>query len=503
MRGAWLVAIAALAAAYAWPIQGGGGVQNAHYVLTKALVAGTAEIEGVLGELGDFATEDYAVYQGRRYANKAPGFAALAVPPYLLLRAAAVRTTGDPARMLWALGLFVVVVPALCLLALVRDRADAVAAGFGTATAVTLGAGTLLLPYATVFLPHVLAAALLFGAFALLWRARASAKPWLPVFAAGVLSGYGVATEYPTAIGAVILLCYALLGGGRDLARGVTFAAGGVVGVLPLLIYNEWAFGDVFHNSYSGVANAGLDTQFGAPSARVALQLLLSANGLLVLTPILVCAAAGIALLLRQGSRAEAAVVAAVAVGYVVFNTMYFSPFGGSTWPGTRYSLTILPFLAVPLAPVFRARPVTCGAMTVVSIIVMVLVTSTHGLVAGDGRWLERLANRQLTPAVPSVFGITGWYGILPFVLAVAIAAAAALLSLPAVAARAGDVLLAAASVAAWAVVATSAPRGADAASYRSYGVAVLVLSGFLAFHVARRAYAVRVNDERPVGESS
>jgi hypothetical protein len=495
-----VVGVLALAVAFAWPIQGGGGVQNAHYALVKALASGTAEIEGVLGELGDFATEDYAVHEGRKYANKAPGFAALAVPPYLVLRALGVRTTGDPGRMLWALGLFVVVAPALCLLALVRDRGDAVASGFGTAVAVVLGGATFVLPYATVFLPHVLAATLLFAAFVVLWRTRAQPLRVLPVATAGFLAGFGVTTEYPIAIGAALLFLYALAGS-DPVRRGLAFAAGGAFGVLPLLLYNAWAFGNPLHNSYSGVAQAGLGEQFGAPSARVLLELLLSANGLLVLSPVLACAAAGVVLLERQGQRAEAVLVAAVTVSYLVFNSLYFSPFGGS-WPGTRYLIAILPFLAVALTPALRAWPATCGALATVSALVLLLVTSTHALAAADGRWLDRLADRELTLAATSVVGVTGWYAIAPLAVAVAVAGVAAFASIPPLRVRSSDTLLAGAAVAGWAAAAAAAPRGADAADYGSYVAPALVLGGFAGLLVALRAYAFRVPAKRPASES-
>ena len=47
--------------------------------------------------------------------------------------------------------------------------------GYGTAAAVTLGLATLVMPFATLFFSHVLAAMLAFAAFALLWREREGA----------------------------------------------------------------------------------------------------------------------------------------------------------------------------------------------------------------------------------------------------------------------------------------------------------------------------------------
>jgi hypothetical protein len=472
-----VLAFVAIAGAFAWPIQGGGGVVNANYVLTKAIATGTARIDRAVSELGDFSTADYARFNGHRYSNKAPGLALVALPPYVVLKTSGIRTKGDPGRMLWALGLFGCVVPAIGLLALVRERAESVEAGFGTAAAVALGAGTLILPYATVFLSHVLAAVLLFGSFTLLWRERERTPRALPLFTAGVLCGYAVTAEYPSALGAAILLGYAVCAS-RPLRRATAFAAGGLVGVLALALYNLWAFGDVLHNSYSGVGdNEQVGDLFGAPSARIALDLLFSANGLVVLVPVTACAAYGLWLVFRAGRRAEAAVIAAFAVVFLAFNSAYFSPFGGS-FPGTRHLIVVLPFLAVALAPAIRALPVTCCALALVSALLMTLITATHVFAAYDGLWLDRVRAGELTPAVPSLVGITGWYAIVPFALAVGVALVAAALVTP-LRATSADTLLAAAALLAWAFLAVAAPSGPDALEYRNYAaIAGLAAAG-------------------------
>src|SRR5256885_9693939 len=139
----------------------------------------------------------------------------------------------------------------------------------------------------------------------------------------------------------------------------VAFGAGGLVGLLPLLLFDWWAFGNPLHTPYKGAAlnpgAGGVELSPGnhgffsvhAPSLRVATELLLSQRGLLVLTPVLGAAAAGVVLLARRGLRREAALVAALTIVEVVLNSGrsgIFMAMGGWS-PGPRYLVALLPFL--------------------------------------------------------------------------------------------------------------------------------------------------------------
>ena len=101
--------------------------------------------------------------------------------------------------------------------------------GQGAAVAMMLGFATLVLPFATLFFSHVLSACLGFAAYCLLWRERereAGRGPRLGLIAgAGALAGYGVSTEYPLALLAVLLGVYAVWR--RDPVKpGLAYAAG-------------------------------------------------------------------------------------------------------------------------------------------------------------------------------------------------------------------------------------------------------------------------------------
>ena len=485
------LALVALAFCLAWPMQGGGGVPNAHYVLVKSLARGTPVVERALGELGDFSTNDLATFEGRTYSNKAPGFAFVNLPAYLVLESVGVRTEGEPTRILWALGLWSVVLPTLLLVVLVRERAERLQPGFGLVVALTLGLATLVLPYGTIFLSHVFSALLVFAAFALLWRERdGPPRPWL-LLAAGALAGYAVTTEYPNALALAALGLYAVARPG-PIRRAVLYGAGAAVGVLPLALYNQWAFGSLTHVTYSGVGGQTAGDQFGAPSAAVLAQLLASANGLLVLTPVVLCGALGTAALFRAGHRAEALVVGGLAVAYLLFISAFSSPFGGAS-AGPRYLVTTMPLLAVPLALAFRSLPATTGALALISAVVMISVTATYALAAYDGRWLDRLADGQTTPTAASFAGITGWYAIVPFLLAAAAAAFCAILATARPVVRQRESVLACAAALAWAVVAAAAPRAAEAGALREYGAAAALAAVAVASAVAVRAYRTGV----------
>jgi len=397
----------------------------------------------------------------------------------------------DPTRILWALGLVGCVIPAVVLLVLVRRACLRLEPGFGTASAVTLGLGTLLLPFATVYFSHALSACLVFAAFALLLHERHERAGTALVAAAGLVAGVSIVTEYPNAIAAVVLFLYACVGR-RVLRRGVAYGAGLLVGVAPLLAYQHWAFGSLTRVSYAGDAGGGAGDHetlellsFGSPDPVVLLETLLSTAGLLTLAPVLACAAVALPLLFRRGYRAEALVVAAVCVGYLVYNSSYGSTFGGYS-AGQRYLVPILPFLALPLAVAFRRFPATTAALALVSIIVAATTTATHVLAGYQLDWFDRVASHDFAYTAARFVGVTGWPTILPFFIAALVAVAAAALDTRWAEPRAHEIAFAGIALLGWAIVAATAPRlpglGGDAGSYAAYdGVALGLLAMTLA----------------------
>jgi hypothetical protein len=485
-----LTALVALAVAFAWPMGGGALGELSNYALVKALAAGTPTIDRTRFEVGDLTAGDLTTFRGHVYSNKPPGFAFATLPAYGVLRVLGVRTSGDPAHALWALRLWSVVLPGLLLLVIARGLAERISPGHGAATAVALGAGTLVLPFAASLYSHVLSAFLVLGAFALLWREREGPPRLGLVAAAGLVAGFAVTTEYPTALAALGFGLYAILREPR-IARAGAYCAGVMVGVAPLLAYNRWAFGSVTHLAYFGdEVTSGTFSSRLHPSMINGLFTFFAMPGLLVLAPVLACGIVGLALLFAQGKRAEAVAIGLVAAAYTIYNTTLPGLEFDAFLAGPRYLVPIVPLLALPIALTFRRWPLTTAALGLVSAILMSVMSASRVPAGTDPRWFHALAERNFPETAASVVGVTGWYAIFPFFLALACAIACATFAMRGIPLAPWDGPLAGLAVITWAAAAAFAPSTitGHAADYSAYFPIALVLLGFAATVLVARA---------------
>jgi hypothetical protein len=467
------LALVALALAAALVVDASGPNQAAHHALVRALAAGTAEIDPT-------ETIDASYVDGRYYAAKAPGLAMFTLPWYLTLRASGLQD--DSMAMengylvrLWELNLWGAVLPLLVLVLLMVVAAERLAPGYGLPAAVLLACGTLLLPFSTMFFDHLLAATIGFAAFVVLMRERAGPSRLLLVAAAGLLAGLAVVVEFPLAIVGLVLAGYAAARAGR-LRRFGTYTAGFVLGILPLLAYNAWAFGSPFRLSYtnallapavgSGAPLVGANDDgfygVGLPDPRAALSLLLSEKGMVLVAPLAIVALLGLPLLWRAGRRAETMVCGGIAASFLAYNAAYYLPWGGQA-PGPRFLVPALPFLAVPLALALRARPLTVAGIGTVSVAVTALATLTDPLTGEDqglGAWWSLLQASEFVDTVATKLGLdSDWGAVVPFVAALAIACALALASLPLRGRWRADGPLLAGAIGAWALVVAVSPN--------------------------------------------
>ena len=544
-----LAAIACLGIAWGFVMHSMGWAQLAHFAQVRALADGQANIDR-----WHWQTKDKAWVDGHFYSVKAPGLPLLTLPEYMALdvagawsvsreaadsashaahprwappghsypyvmqygfdphRAMRVETqVEDEAPMVWALTLLGAVIPAIVLLLLVRWAGDRIQPGYGTAAAVTLGLGTILMTFAAEYFSHVAAAALGFATFAILFREREGPPRLLPVAAAGLVAGLAVTFEYPLGLLGIILFVYALSRPVPRLPRALTYGAAAVIGAAPALAFNWWALGSPLDFAYSsavaiqglsGHAVLGLNDPgfFGiaVPRPSAALDLLVASRGILTLTPVLAVALVGAVLMRNTERRAEANVVLAVAAVFFVYNSGYWLPFGGGT-PGPRFLIPAMPFLALGWAVSYKRLPALTLAMAVPSFLLMLVGSMTFPLIGQNGTstWAGELGNGILEQTLLTVVGVgNSWLATTPVVAALATAIVLAARATPR--ARLSDARLAAGALAAWVLIFVFGPTIAgDPVTPLHDGTAALTLAAGAALSSAATIAVLRYRERR------
>ena len=464
-RRTGIAAIVCVALAGATIIQTFSWNQTSHYALIRSIAHGTPHIDRYQEETGDKALD-----RGHWYSSRAPGLALVSVPAYGALLAIHgpqlarhSRALRGADEMVWALTLWGAVLPGFGLLLLVRWMGERLEPGYGTAAAITLGLGTLILPLSTLLFSHVFTAFLGFAAFCLLLRERDGPESLLVLFLAGLLIGYSITAEYPLLFTGVVLGVYAMSRAWRDWRRPLVYAGAVAIGVIPLAVYDKWAYGSWTHVAYADLPRhqSGF---FGIrpPSFETFITLLFSSRGLLILAPVLIMGVIGTLMLYRRGRCAEALVIAGVVLAYVGYNSGYYLPFGGGT-PGPRFLTTMLPFLAVPIALTWKRFPAQTLALAGISIVIFCLVTITHPLIGYETEtttWTRYLTTHWFQPTIVSAFanGTRSYAAPLPFLVLAAAGLVLAVRATPWPAISRTSFAIAAAIAGGWALVAIVAP---------------------------------------------
>jgi len=482
-RRAAIVAIVLVGVAFATLIQSFSWNQTSHYDLIRALNDGETTIDRYQANTGD-----KAYYKGHWYSARAPGLALFSIPFYNALKWVDAESWTDEHvappdhpgdEMIYLIGLWGNVLPGLLLLLLVWRVAERFEPGYGVATAVILGLGTMVLPLSTLLFSHVFTTFLCFAAFWLMLKERDGPARPLLLALAGLAVGYAFSSEYPTFFAAVALGLFMLsrkdsLNVRGVLRRGGAYVAGGLVGIVPLLLYNHYAFHSWTHLAYSNIPRQQKGFfGIGAPSMRVLITLLLDSRGLLTISPVLIMGAIGTAMLYRRGRRAEALTITGVCLCYLLYNSGYYLPFGGG-FMGPRFLDTLLPFLALPIALALRRFPGPTVALAAVSITTTVIATTTHPLIGYENEtasWMRFLSSGFFQPTIASAYGLgRGWGGIWPFFLAAGAGLALAVWLTPRLRLPARGLLAGALALAGWGLFAALAPTllGIDHAGLRS-----------------------------------
>jgi hypothetical protein len=353
--------------AYAYFYQPGGWNQNSRFDLTRAIVEQrTSIIDRYAYNTGDLSCrgplgrckQAQARAGEHYYCDKAPGVSWLAVPAYAVAYAA--FGTDQPsqrylAMSAWWVTIVAVGLPSAIAVVMLYLMLKAFTGSEPVRIALTLayGLATLAFPYSTLFYGHQLTAALLLIGFALLVQAKhLAAKPPRAGFLVevGLVLGYAVVVEYPSAMAVMLLIGYAATFV-RPWRRLGWLVAGLTVTAIPLAAYHWLVFGGPLTLPYEFSTQKARHIGFmglGRLSPDVLREILISDyRGLFYSAPWLLLAIPGaIALLARRGRRTEALICVVISTLFVWLNSSLIDWQGG--WAiGPRYLILAIPFLAV------------------------------------------------------------------------------------------------------------------------------------------------------------
>ena len=529
----------------------------------EALSSGHATIDDNHWQSGDVSW-----IGGHYFSNKAPGMPFLLVPEYLVLKAAGVpeespkvfrslakarqpvwfltpqgwqfayskkfgleqsEIRAGRTPLLWALGLIGTVLPALLLMLLVRLLADRLEPGTGTLTALSLGLATLVLPFTSQLFGHMWSSLALLTAFWLALIERGRDQDLRYVAAVGLVLAGAVTIEYPTALGGLVIGAWVLLRRTstgvfdiRQLATRTSVLVGaGLVGLIPLLLFNKWAFGSPltisYHNEVTIPGRTGHDTfdllgqgfwGIGVPRLSAFLELFLSPRGLLIATPVMALTAVGVVGLWRRGFRGETGVIAVICGLFIVYVAGCWWPIGGLV-PGPRYLIPVLPFAALGLAYTWKRLPSTTLVLSLAGMVVMLFATLTHPLVNGMAvsnwwTWFEK--RRFSVTALEAFLGVPPSIAVLIVVLLFAVAIVLGAVATERLYFR-RDLFIALGALAVWAfgslVVAPHVGETVNKKVLQVSGLPVEIVLSALATAVIGLALALGFRSRRPAGVDS
>ena len=353
-------------------------------------------------------TIDKALVKGHYYADKVPGLSFLAIP-VVAATAFVIDATGgavnsnkpaDFARFgkvatIAVNGLISALATAVLFLTAIRLGATRTGALFAAGA---LAFATPFFGWSTVFVAHSVSGSLLMlvtAAIAFAFAGDSVGQFRLPSMlfglGLGMLLGYTIVVDVTAApscfLGGVLTLALvARLGAAASFRMASGLVLGGVLGVLPLLVYNQLAFGSPFTLGYSAIV--GFDGMkqgfFGItwPKPGVVVKLLFGLyRGLLPLSPVLVLVPVGLYVMWREPStRVVAAAILGVLCSFLWINASYYYWWGG--WStGPRLLVPMLPLCCLALA---FAWPRASWAQTVTLVLLAAsLVLSLISAVAG------------------------------------------------------------------------------------------------------------------------
>jgi hypothetical protein len=351
-----------------------------------------------LGSRADLSTTP----SGRVYQNKAPGLSVIATvvyAPFALVYWAVGAGVPSLRVTTWLLRATVVTLPALLFLPLFRRVAERFAGNDRLGRdAALLGyaLGSMLLPYALMFMSHAPGTVAVGAAFALASRVTRGEERSLrrTSIAIGSLLGLAMFVEYQAVFASAIIVLFLAARGPRR-ARTVATVTLAVAPWLGALAAYHWAcFGSPLRTGYAysvDVANRVGVLGIVGPSWTSVNQLLAyGSNGLFVLSPWILLAFLGAFSIardqdLRSRVGAEALVASAIALSYLLFVASLEPEFGRAGWSvGPRYLAIAMPFFGwlaaagIAFTAEHTVLRIPAIATVLVGVIINVLAATTY-----------------------------------------------------------------------------------------------------------------------------
>lgn len=345
-------------------------------------------------------TIDKSRFGDHYYLDKAPGMTLMALPAVALADAltgtredayrADINDPGLGRFYRLRLRIAVAMGPALLTALAAVLLFDMGATLTGSAAAGLFGAlgyalGSPIWGWTTTFFGHASVAALYVTA---LWAVFRGERP-RHALVAGLALGGAVAIEYQAVLAGSAIGIWLLVRVWPTAERWraiAAFAIGGIVALIPVMIYDLVAFGTVFRIGYSGVVGyAGMQRGLfglGVPRPEILWEITFGVHkGLFWVAPALVMALPGLMLLARRAPGLARSGIAVAGIVLLVNAAYYYWDGGNATGP--RHAMPAIGALAIGLAPFWaslrtrRARLIA-GAVMALSIALNAVIAAAQ-----------------------------------------------------------------------------------------------------------------------------
>ena len=411
----------------------------------EAIVAfvehGTFSIDRTRALFGD--TMDKSVAGGHYYSNKAPGLIFAGIPVYRLLRVVLPPPRRGTDGIFVLLRFLTVTLAALAALYRFARRLAESHPETGSAILLAVAFGTPFIYYARSFFSHAWTAALLFLAWDALRRAEETQAPRAAnafLAASGFLASLAAVSEYPAA---PIALFLAARAAARRPWNAAPLVAGALAPLALLLVYDAACFGSPWTLSSAREADPGFATTagrgvfgLGIPSPRTALKVLFHpARGVLLFSPFLLWCLPGAARWARSRVARRDLVFVAASTLVLVGAVCAYPHWEGGWSLGVRYLLPVLLLAAAALPWALAGggsrRAFAAAAMFssanffLLSAVYPHLPDAIPWPAANVSWWV--VARGGAAPNAGTTLGLPPVLSLLPPLLALVIAAAAAL----------------------------------------------------------------------------